>query len=55
MGKRLYERHGFQEVDSFTLDLAKYRVLKDGSSRSGKFEADLYNTTIMLRQPKLAI
>lgn len=44
MGKPLYERHGFKEIDSFTLDLDKYRVSKVG-------RPDLYTTSLMIRQP----
>lgn len=44
MGKALYERHGFREIDSFTLDMAKYMPNQSP-------EMKLYTTSIMLRQP----
>jgi len=42
MGKGLYEKHGYREVDSFTLDLSKYRVEKSNG-------AHLYTTYFMIR------
>ncbi|KAK9896416.1 acyl-CoA N-acyltransferase [Cystobasidium minutum MCA 4210] len=45
MGKALYEKHGFEQVDSFTLDMARY------TSSAEKEDMQLYTTSIMIRQP----
>jgi GNAT superfamily N-acetyltransferase len=45
MGKELYERYGYTEIDSFALDLSKYRVPKCS-------EPELYTTSLMLREPR---
>lgn len=44
MGKALYEKHGFEELDSFSLDLDSYRLDRRG-------QKDLYTTSFMVREP----
>lgn len=45
MGKPLYRRYGYKEIDSFTLDLSKYRLGQCG-------EPELHKTCIMLLEPR---